>query len=592
MDFLTIAREFDALESTSKRLELTDIIVRILKAIPKHMIDKVVYLMLGKVRPEYEGLELGVADKLALRALSISSGLPLSIIEDIYVKSGDVGDAAEQALAKRVQVVLFKEGLTIDRVYSTLEKIASLKGEGSQDTKIKYICNLLNDAEPIEGKYILKIITGRLRLGVADYTILDALALAFTDSKENREVLERAYNITSDLGLVARIVAEEGIDAVKGLRIQPFRPIRPMLAERVASAQEALERMGGICSAEYKLDGERLQIHRLKDKVRLFSRRLEDVTMHYPDAIEYVIKHIDADEFIIEGEVVAVNPDTEEYLPFQELMHRRRKYGIEEAVREYPVALNLFDILYLNGKDYTNTAYKERRRILESIVRGNEMIRLVPMMVARDAKSIEDYMFKAVNDGCEGLMLKDLESIYRAGARGYSWVKLKREYKSELVDTLDLVVVGAFHGRGRRVGRYGALLLAAYNRQDDTFYTACKVGTGFTDEDLDRFYTLLNNYKIGHRHARVNSRLEADVWFEPSVVIEVIASEITISPLHTCALNIIREGNGLALRFPKFTGRIRDDKSAEDATTVEEIVNMYRRQLKVVRSVEGSDSPN
>jgi DNA ligase-1 len=592
MYFLTIAEEFNAMESTSKRLELTDIIVRILRKTPKHMIDKVVYLMLGKVKPEYEGLELGVADKLALRALSISSGLPLSTIEEMYVKSGDIGDTAEQALAKRVQTVFFKESLTVDRVYSTLERIASLKGEGSQDAKIRYICNLLNDADPIEGKYILKIITGKLRLGIADYTILDALALAFTESKENRDILERAYNITSDLGLVAKILVEQGIDAVKGLKIQLFKPIRPMLAERVSSAQEALDRMGGVCSAEYKLDGERLQMHKLRDKVMLFSRRLENVTMHYPDAVEYVIKYVNAEEVIVEGEVVAVNPDTEEYLPFQELMHRRRKYDIEKAMKEYPIALNLFDVLYLDGKDCTNLAYKERRRILEGIVSSsssNNLVRLVPMIIASDAKSIEDYMFKAVNEGCEGLMLKDLNSNYRAGARGYAWVKLKREYKSELADTLDLVIVGAFHGKGRRVGKYGALLLAAYSKQDDTFYTTCKVGTGFTDEDLDRFYTLLNEYKIKHRHARVNSKLEADVWFEPKIVIEVIASEITLSPLHTCALNVIREGNGLALRFPKFTGRIRDDKSAEDATSVDEIINMYKRQLKVIKSVEGKE---
>ncbi len=586
MNFSLLASEFSAMESTSKRLELTDIIVRILKSTPNDMIDKVIYLMLGEIKPAYEGLELGIADKLALKAVSVSSGLPLSAVEEMYVKSGDIGDTAEEALNKRVQMIFFKEHLTVDRVYSTLERITSLKGEGAQSSKLRYLCNLLNDAEPLEGRYILKIVTGKLRLGVADYTILDALALAFTGSKDNRAILERAYNITSDLGFIAKILVEQGIEAVKDLRVQLFKPIRPMLAERVSSTVEALERMNGVCAAEYKLDGERLQIHRYGEKVMLFTRRLENVTMHYPDAIEYIKRYLKADEGIVEGEIIAVNPDTDEYLPFQELMHRRRKYGIEEAMKEYPIALNLFDVLYLNGRDCTTLPYKERRSILESILDNDSMIKLAPMIIASDARTIEDFMNNAINEGCEGLMLKDLESGYRAGARGYAWVKLKREYKSELADTLDLVVVGAFHGKGRRRGRYGALLLAAYSREDDTFYTVCRVGTGFTDEDLDRMYTMLNGYRIKHIHARVNSKIEADVWLEPKVVIEVIASEITLSPLHTCALDAVREGNGLALRFPKFTGRIRDDKSAEDATSVDEILSMYKRQMKVIKSSE------
>ena len=596
MDYSTVVDVFNEMEATSKRTELTDLIVRLLKSTPKELVDKVVYLMLGRLRPEYEGIELGIADRMALRALSISSGIDMKRVEEMYVRRGDIGEAAEEALSKRLQSVLFKDRLTVERVYSTLEKVAMLKGEGSQDVKIRYICNLLNDAEPREGKYILKMVTAKLRLGIADYTLLDALAIAFTESKENREVLERAYNLTSDLGLVAKVLVYGGLDAVKAIRMELFRPIRPMLAERVSSAEEALERMGGRCAAEYKLDGERLQIHKHDDTVKIFSRRLEDITNHYPDAVDAIAGIRRARDLIVEGEAVAINQDTQEYLPFQELMHRRRKYGIEEAMKDYPITLNLFDILYIDGKECIDLPYMERRRILEDLISDVEssnsnsrMVSIVPMLMVSDAKSIEDYMFKAINEGCEGLMLKDLNSPYRAGARGYAWIKLKREYRSELADTLDLVVVGAFHGRGRRAGRYGALLLASYNREDDTFYTVCKVGTGFTDEDLERFHTMLSPYILKHRHVRVNSRLDADVWFEPKIVIEVIASEITLSPLHTCALNVIREGNGLALRFPKFTGRIRDDKNAEDATSVDEIVSMYRRQLKVTRQVQTSE---
>lgn len=583
MDCSVIVDTFEMMEKTTKRLELTDYLVKLLKSTPSELIDKVVYLMQGKLYPDYEGIELGVADKLALRAVSISSGLSTDKIEKMYRETGDIGGAAGLALKTKAQTTLFSEPITVERVYSTLEKIAGLTGEGSQDMKLKYIGSLLNDSTPREARYILKIITGKLRLGIADYTVLDALAIAFTGEKENRAVLERAYNITSDLGSVAKTIATKGLNAVSAMKIEVFKPIRPMLAERVSTAEEALQRTEGKCAAEYKLDGERLQIHKSGDKVMLFSRRLENITNHYPDAIEAIKEFVIAKDAILEAEAVAINQDTGEYLPFQELMHRRRKYGIEEAVKDYPISLNFFDVLYLNKKDCTQLSYTKRRNLLEEVIKGDSKVKVVPMMTTSDKKKIEKFMEEAISEGCEGLMLKHLESNYRAGAREFAWVKLKREYRSELADTLDLVIVGAFHGRGRRVGKYGAYLLAAYDKENDMFRSVCKVGTGFTDEDLANFYSMLKQHMIAHRHARVNSKLEADVWFEPNVVIEIIASEITLSPLHTCGMNAIRERSGLALRFPKFTGRVRDEKNSEDSTTVNEVINLYKKQLKVVK---------
>ncbi|MEM2760004.1 MAG: ATP-dependent DNA ligase [Nitrososphaerales archaeon] len=583
MHYSIVAETFDMMEKTTKRLELTDYLVKLFKSTPPELVDKVVYLMQGKLYPDYKGVELGIADKLAIRAISISSGLDIDKIEQMYRETGDIGSAGELALRSKMQTTLFSEDITVERVYATLEKIARLTGEGSQDMKLKYICSLLNDSTPNEARYILKIITGKLRLGIADYTVLDALAIAFTGEKENRVVLERAYNITSDLGLVARTITTEGLDAVRAIKIEIFKPIRPMLAERVSTAEEALERMRGRCAAEYKLDGERLQIHKSGDQVFLFSRRLENITSHYPDAIEAVKEFADVKDAIMEAEAVAINQDTGEYLPFQELMHRRRKYGIEEAMKEYPITLNFFDILYMNKRDCTQLPYTKRRKLLEGVIKADSRVRIVPMIIADNTKSIEEFMEQSIGDGCEGLMIKDLESNYRAGAREFAWIKLKREYRSEIADTLDLVIIGAFHGRGRRVGKYGAYLLAAYDKDEDMFRSICKVGTGFTDEDLANFYSMLKQYMIPHKHARVDSKLEADVWFEPSVVIEIIASEITLSPLHTCGMNAIREGSGLALRFPKFTGKIREEKSAEDATTVQEVINLYKGQLKAVK---------
>jgi DNA ligase-1 len=580
MDYSTLADAYEALEQTTKRLEMVDILADLFARTPKEVIDRVIYLTQGKVLPDFYGVELGVGEKLAIRAIAQATGASASEVEALYKKTGDLGLVAETFTAKKTQLSLFSNPLTVERVYDTLHKIATRAGKGSIDLKLRYLQSLLGDATPKEAKYVMRTVMGQLRLGIADYTVLDALAQAYTGSKDNRPHLERAYNLSSDLGAVARAVAEDGLEGVKQFRVTVGRPIRPMLAERLTTAEEALEKLGGRCAAEYKLDGERLQIHIVGHDITLFSRRLENITHHFPDVLELCREHVKVKEAILEAEAVAINEDTGEYLPFQELMHRRRKYGVEEAMKLYPVALNFFDILYLEGEDYTPQPYHVRRSRLEEVVASDERIRPVPQIVAEDAGRLEAFMEEAIAEGCEGIMVKDLDSPYRAGAREFAWIKLKREYRSELTDTLDLVIVGAFYGRGRRAGRYGTFLLAAYDHEADVFRTVCKVGTGFSDEDLERFPELLKPYLIRSKHPRVDSKMEADLWFEPKMVIEIIASEITLSPVHTCALGVVRPNSGLALRFPKFTGRIRDDKGPEDATTVKEVVEMYRRQLK------------
>ncbi|HEU4605335.1 MAG TPA: ATP-dependent DNA ligase [Nitrososphaera sp.] len=581
MDFQPVIETFERMEQTSSRLALTDHLVALLKKTPPGIIDKVVYLIQGKLYPDYEGIELGLAERMAIRAIAGSSGKDQSEIERIYQKTGDLGDAAGEAMKSKTQSTLFSEPMTVERVYSTFDRIARTMGSGSQETKLRMISSLLNDATAAEGRYIIKFVMGQLRLGIADYTVLDSLALAFTGDKSNRKVLENAYNVSSDLGTVARLLATKGLKAVKSIRITLFKPIRPMLAERITTAGEALERMEGRAAVEYKLDGERVQVHKGKDRVELFSRRLEKITSHYPD-VAAAVKSIKSD-VILEGEVVAVNSETGEYLPFQELMHRRRKHGVEEAMENYPVVMNFFEVLYAGGESRTDLTYLERRKLLKKIIGGikDSRVRLIEQTIAEKPEEIDRFMATAIENGCEGVMIKEISSTYRAGAREYAWVKLKREYRSDLADTLDLVIVGALHGRGRRAGKYGALLLAAYDEKAEMFQSVTKVGTGFTDVHLEQFYKDLEQHVISQRHARVQTGMDMDVWFEPKIVIEVIASEITLSPSHTAALNVLRPGYGLALRFPKFTGKVRDDKKPEDATAVAEIVAMYRRQLKV-----------
>ncbi len=573
------------MESTSSRLALTDHLVLLLRRTPTSIIDCVVYLIQGKLRPDYEGVELGIADKLAIRAISLTTGTNISIIEQLYRKTGDLGDTVAEALNSKSQRTFLSEKLTVERVYQTLDKAAHCVGPGSQEAKLKLVSSLLTDGSSRESRYVMKFIMGTLRLGIADYTVIDALALSFTGIKANRAIIENAYNISSDLGTIARVLATKGLDSLKSLRITLHKPIRPMLAERVRNVQEVIERLNGQPGAvEYKLDGERVQVHKGANKIMLFSRRLENITSHYPDIVE-AITQLKTGELIIEGEIVAINSLTGEFLPFQELMHRRRKHGIEEAIGEYPVVVNVFDILYFEGKDVTSLPYLKRRDLIEKIVTSKDIgkVNLVPQRVVSNIEDLEKLMNQAIEIGCEGLMIKQPSSIYRAGAREFAWTKLKREYRSDLADTVDLVIVGALYGRGRRVGKYGAILLAVYDTHSDIFRSTCKVGTGFSDEHLEFFYKSLDKIQLTHRHPRVDAGINMDVWFEPKIVIEVSASEITLSPSHPAGLGSIRENYGLALRFPKFTGRTREDKNPEDATTVDELINMYKRQLRSVK---------
>jgi DNA ligase-1 len=573
------------MEKTSSRLELTDHLVALFKNTPPDILDKVIYLIQGKIAPDYGGIELGLAEKMIVRAIVNSSGVTTEKLYQIYQQTGDLGETIKIVMGKKMQTTLLNEQVTVERIYSTFYRISKTLGSGSQEIKLRLLSSLFNDSATRECKYIVKFALGTLRLGVADYSILDALSLAFTNDKKLRNVLESAYNVSSDLGKVGKLLATGGLSAVESLKIQPFIPIRPMLAERVRTAEDILDKMNGVAAAEFKIDGERVQIHRGSDKTEIFSRRLENITAHYPDIVRSVNK-IRSKNIILEAEVVAIEESTGEYLPFQELMHRRRKYNISEAVKRYPISLNLFDILYKGGHEVTHLPYSERRAMLESLggKTSDPTIKIIPQNIVQSPSQIEKLMSKAIESGCEGLMLKQLDSPYRAGARGYAWTKIKREYRSEIADTLDLVVVGALFGKGRRRGRYGALLLSAYDQKSNQFRSVCKVGSGFKDSDLETLFKELQPHVLMNRHPSVSSTLEMDVWFEPRVVIEVIASEITLSPSHSVGMNAIRSGFGLSLRFPKFTGKIRLDKNPEDCTSENELVSMYKQQLRAIKA--------
>ncbi|MCI4461799.1 MAG: ATP-dependent DNA ligase [Thermogladius sp.] len=594
LPFKVLADTFEALESITSRTQMTNILASLLKKTPPEIIDKVVYIIEEKLWPDWKGLpELGVAEKSIIKAIAIATGQSEDIVEKTAKTLGDLGKAAESLISasrekqkKATTLLSFvstKRELTVSRVYETLARIAMAQGEGSKDIKIRLLSGLLTEASPKEARYIVRFVEGKLRLGVGEATLMDALAIAFGGGSFARPIIERAYNLRADLGEVAKIVAAKGIEELKALKPVVGIPIRPMLAERHNDPVEILEKVGGVGFVEYKYDGERAQIHKKGSEVIIYSRRLENITHQYPDVVDYARRGIKADEAIVEGEIVAVDPDTGDFKPFQELMHRKRKHDIQAVVKEIPVKVFLFDLLYANGVDYTVKPLPERRRALEEIVERNEGLDIAEYITVKTPGDLEKFFMEAIGNGAEGVMVKALhkDSIYQAGTRGWLWIKYKRDYRSEMIDTVDLVVVGAFYGKGRRGGKFGALLMAAYNDEKDVFETVCKVGSGFSDEDLNKLPDLLKPYIMERKPVRVVSNIEPDVWVEPKLVAEIIGAELTLSPLHTCGVGKIRSDAGISIRFPRFI-RWRDDKGPEDATTSSELVEMYKRQLKKI----------
>ncbi len=573
----TVAEAYRDLEQASGRLALTDRLATLLAGTPAGLLPTVCYLCQGLIAPEFAGVDLGLAEKLAVRAVATTTGTGPEQVAATIRETGDLGQAAEQLLA--TTAAGRPASLQVAAVVDTLHRIAEAEGTGSQGRKLELLAGLLAQATPLEARYLLRLVTGGLRLGIGTPTILDALAQAHAGGRAARPVLERAYNICCDLGRVAATLVQGGLAAVEQLQVRPGNPVRVMLAQRLSDAAEILEKLGGRCAAEYKYDGVRVQAHRTADgQIELFTRRLERVSTQFPDVVELLAAGLGPSEAIVEGEVVAFDPAAGELRPFQEVMFRRRKYGISEAVRDVPVGLFCFELLYADGQDLTRLSYPERRARLAEAITVAPRLRLTTATQVATSADLDAAFEQAVTEGCEGLMCKSLSPAagYQAGARGWLWIKLKRDYRTELSDTVDLVIVGAFAGRGRRRGVYGALLLAAYDPAADVYRTVTKCGTGFSDAELAALPGRLAPLARTERPARVDARQEPDVWFEPGLVLEILSAELTLSPTYSAGWGQIKDDAGLAMRFPRFTGRWRDDKAAQDATTTEELVSLYR----------------
>ncbi|MGA3021016.1 MAG: ATP-dependent DNA ligase [Candidatus Micrarchaeales archaeon] len=585
MLFEELANYYRRLEEISSRLDMIDIFTEMFKSARKNEIRNIIYMSTGLLAPPFKGIETGIAEKIAEDAIAVATGNEKKMVEESFKKTGDLGITAEQFVSSTKLRRMGSNKFEVNEVFETMLKIATTSGEGSKDTKIKMLASLIAASTPIEARYVIRFVLGQLRLGAGDATIMEALSKAETGDRGFKDKIEEAFNTCSDLGFVGETLMKEGTKGVENFKVTLFNPIRPALAERLPTAEEILERMNGKCAVESKYDGLRTQVHidKKNKKVEIFSRRLERLTEMFPEIVKAALKEVDASEAILEGETIAYDEVTNQFHAFQETMQRKRKYDIEAKSQELPLHLFSFDLLYLDGESYLKKKFSERRNMLEKIVKGDGTIRHSDMIIATKPKEIEKYFETAVENGLEGIVAKDLNSPYIAGARKFSWIKMKRSYKGELSDTVDLVVVGYYAGKGIRTEfGFGGMLAAVYNEKDDMFETITRIGTGFSEENMKTFKKLFEKIKVAKKPARVDSIVEPDYWIEPKYVITVRADEITKSPMHTAGRHKEdEEETGYALRFPRIVSNgVREDKSPEEATTTKEIIEMFKMQRK------------
>ncbi len=586
MLFKDAAEFYSKLEGISSRLEMIDVLTDLFKKAERGEIKQLIYFTQGMLAPPFEGVEIGVAEKMTEEAIAAATGFTKENAVMSFRKTGDLGLTAEELVAKTRLRRMLSNKFTISEVFETMLKIATRSGVGSQEGKIKHLSELLAASSPTEARYITRFAMGQLRLGVGDATILEALAKAFTGSREAKERLEEAYNICSDLGRVGEVLMRDGIKGVEHIKVTLFSPVRPALAERLPTAKEILEKMGGTAAVESKYDGLRTQVHvdKTAKRVEIFSRRLEKLTPMFPELVKAALEEVHAKKAIFEGEAILFDEVSEQFRPFQETIQRKRKHGVEAMSTEMPLHIFAFDLLYLDGEDYLDVPYKERRKKLEEIIKGSGTLRLSGKIVTNSPKEFEKYFEQEISDGLEGVIAKDLNAKYIAGARKFSWIKMKRSYKGELSDTLDLVIIGFYRGRGQRTEfGFGGLLAAVYNDKKDVFESVTRIGTGFSEEMMKQFRDILSKIKKDKKPARVVSVMEPDFWVEPKYVVTVRADEITKSPMHMAGAETQDDGSsiGYALRFPRIvSGGIREDKSSEESTTTKELIEMFTQQRK------------
>ena len=589
MLFQDLATYFQKLEQTASRNEMTEILSELFKKVSDKEIDKVCYLSLGRLKPAYEAIEFNMAERTIAEVLSRYSSLSKEDIKKRFSKAGDWGDLAEELIQKK------KSRLSVYGVYDALYEIALIEGLGSQEIKIERLKGLLCQLNFLSAKYVLRVILKKLRLGFSDMTILDALSWMEVGTKELRSEIEAAYNISADIGRVSAVFKKEGLSGLEKLVLKVGIPIRSSAAERLPNAVEIFKRLG-VCYLEPKIDGFRLQVHLNKEKkesidadslfekecffVRMFSRNLEDMSKMFPE-IKEAVTQLNCQSLIVEGEAVAFDWENNKFLSFQKTISRKRKYGISDKVKEIPLTLFIFDLLYLNGKSLVDVSFFERRKILENLISSKiPNLRIIEQKECMAVEDIDRYFRKRKKEGFEGIVLKMKDAPYRAGSRGFHWIKYKRTEGQGLEDSIDVVVLGYYYGKGRRLGfGIGALLVGVYNEKNQKFESIAKIGTGIKDDEFIKIREDLDKIKLDKpaKNVIIPKGLNPDVWVSPQIVAVVLADEITRSPLHAAGAE--EDKTGFALRFPRLIEWNRRDKNPTQITTVLEIKSLFKNQM-------------
>lgn len=583
MDVKTLSRYLEKLEKTTSRNEITAILADLFARASGDEIDKICYLLLGRLAPQYRSIEFNLAEKMMIRVLAFAFKKSEEEIKESFKKAGDLGNVAFNLT--NLSNLNNPSNLPVTQLYRQLLLIAQQTGPGSQERKIKLLAQLINQLDPLTNKYVVRIPIGKLRLGFSDITILDALSWMKTKDKSLRPILEQAYNISADIGLVAKTFKRGGLKAIQKIKPQVGIPIRPALTERLPTAEKIIEKMGQP-AVEPKYDGFRVQIHLDRRRtfeetqnalfdprgsfVRIFSRRLENITAMFPEIVAAVQK-LPLESAIFDGEAIGIDPKTGHFLPFQETAQRKRKYQIAQAAQKIPLRVYLFDLLYLNNRSLLDQPLRARRQQLEvCLQKAGTTLQLTPQKIVSQAEELDQLFHHWVNQGLEGVVCKKTNSSYRAGKREFVWVKYKRAMKSQLADTVDCLVMGYYRGRGKRSSfGIGAFLVGIWNPKKETFVTIAKIGTGLTDNQWREIRQKVDLIRVAEKpkEYQVPKELAPDVWANPEIVVEIEADEITKSPIHT---------SQFALRFPRMK-RFRAKKPT-DITSLLEIKELFKMQ--------------
>jgi DNA ligase 1 len=571
MKFSELAAYLDQLEATNSRNELVRILSELYRACTVDVIEPITYLIQGRLAPFFAPIEMGLGERLLVSAIAMAYDVPKDEVSRSYRQAGDLGVTA-QSLARQNTG---PQPPSVIEVHQRLSEIAGVSGAGSLQKKLELFAGVLRELDPSAAKHLVRITVGKMRLGIGDPTVLDALSFAKRGDRSLRPVLEAAYNRTSDLGLIAKTLWAEDVRGLDALKVTVGKPLRSQLAERLPNPESVIKKLGNV-GVQPKYDGFRVQIHKDAEQVSIFSRNLETMTSMFPELVA-AASRLKVESVILDGEAIAYNPESEEYVPFHETTTRRRKEGIDRLALSVPLRAFVFDAMYRDGLDLTPLPYEKRLDIVNEVLSGSDTLVATPLTKTDSVEVLTRELLDNISRGLEGVVAKRLDSQYQAGARNFNWVKLKRNASGELTDTIDVVLLGYYGGKGKRAEfGAGALLAGVYDSDRDEFVTITKLGTGLSDQGWREIHSLMNRLEVSQQPARVNSILVPDVWLQPEVVVEVLADEITPSPRHTCGK--VDDQPGFALRFPRIISVRSRDKKPEDATSVREIREMFHQQ--------------